>query len=194
MENRELIDFMHLAERLKDDIRHCVTSQGRPESVAEHSWRVALMAVLLEDDMKDLDTHKILKMTVLHDLGEALTGDIPSFLKTEDDAKKEDDALYGVLDKMSSPTKEKLIALFDEMHALETKEAKVYKALDKMEAVIQHNESPLDTWLPLEYELNQTYGYQEAEEAHEKLFEIRKLLVEDTKQKLIDEQGSMKKA
>ncbi len=193
MENRELIDFMHLAERLKDDIRHCVTSKGRPESVAEHSWRVALMAVLLEDDMKELDTHKILAMTVLHDLGEALTGDIPSFLKTADDSKKEDDALYHVLEKMSSPTKERLIALFDEMHAQQTKEAKIYKALDKMEAVIQHNESPLDTWLPLEYELNQTYGYEEAEEAHEKLFEIRKLLVLDTKQKLIDESESIQK-
>ena len=51
-----------------------------------------------------------------------------------------------------------------EMDAQQTKEAKIYKALDKLEAVIQHNESPLDTWLPLEYELNQTHGQKECEE------------------------------
>ena len=40
MTPREFIDFLHLAERLKDNTRHSTTSQGRPESVAEHSWRV----------------------------------------------------------------------------------------------------------------------------------------------------------
>ena len=50
-----------------------------------------------------------------------------------------------------------MAALYAEMDALETPEAKVYKALDKLEAVISHNESPLENWLPLEYELNMTY-------------------------------------
>ena len=54
-----------------------------------------------------------------------------------------------------------LTALFAEMDALATPEARVYKALDKLEVVVQHNEAPLDTWLPLEYELNQTYGIPE---------------------------------
>ena len=51
-----------------------------------------------------------------------------------------------------------MAALYAEMDALETPEARVYKALDKLEAVISHNESPLDTWLSLEYELNMTYA------------------------------------
>ena len=51
-----------------------------------------------------------------------------------------------------------MAALYAEMDALETPEAKLYKALDKLEAVISHNESPLDTWLPLEYDLNLTYA------------------------------------
>ena len=48
-------------------------------------------------------------------------------------------------------------ALLEEMEAQETREARLYKALDKLEAVISHNESDRDTWLPLEYDLQFTY-------------------------------------
>ena len=44
MEPRALLDALHVAERLKDTPRHCYTSGGRRESVAEHSWRITLMA------------------------------------------------------------------------------------------------------------------------------------------------------
>ncbi|MBQ6601843.1 MAG: HD domain-containing protein [Eubacterium sp.] len=54
-----------------------------------------------------------------------------------------------------------LSALYEEMNARTTKEAQLYKALDKLEAVIQHNESPLDTWSEIEYELNKTYAFDE---------------------------------
>ena len=49
------------------------------------------------------------------------------------------------------------------MNALETWEAKIYKALDKLEAVIQHNESDISTWIPLEYDLQLTYGEENVE-------------------------------
>ena len=54
-------------------------------------------------------------------------------------------------------------ALYAEMNAQETKESKLYKALDKLEALIQHNESPLDTWSENEYELNKTYAFDTVE-------------------------------
>lgn len=47
------------------------------------------------------------------------------------------------------------------MEALATPEARLYKALDKLEAVIQHNEADIATWLPLEYDLNIAYGADE---------------------------------
>ena len=52
------------------------------------------------------------------------------------------------------------MSLLKEMEALETKEAQVYKALDKLEALITHNESPISTWLPLEYDLQLIYGQE----------------------------------
>ena len=96
MTPREFIDFLHVAERLKDNTRHSTTSQGRPESVAEHSWRVALMAMLLSGEAEGVDLNKVLRMCVIHDLGEAITGDIPSFWKTEADAAKEDKEVFAL--------------------------------------------------------------------------------------------------
>lgn len=55
-----------------------------------------------------------------------------------------------------------MAALYREMNARETTEAKIYKALDNLEAVIQHNEADISTWLPLEYDLQMTYGVDKA--------------------------------
>ena len=84
MEPREFLDILHVAERLKDTPRHCTTSRGRRESVAEHSWRISLMALLLRDAFPGLDAEKLMAMCLIHDLGECFTGDIPVFRKTDE--------------------------------------------------------------------------------------------------------------
>ena len=139
--------------------RHCYTSQGRHESVAEHSWRVTLMAYLMRDEFPELDMDTVMQMCLIHDLGECFTGDIPSFEKTAADTAREDGLLARWVAGLPQPYCRDMAALYAEMDALETPEAKLYKALDKLEAVISHNESPLDTWLPLEYDLNLTYVF-----------------------------------
>lgn len=158
MDTKELLEILHIAERLKDTPRHCYTSQGRRESVAEHSWRLCLFAWLMRDEFPHVDMNRVLEMCLIHDLGEAFTGDIPSFEKTDADTEKEDTALAHWVATLPKPYCTDMAALYAEMSALETTEARLYKALDKLEAVIQHNESSLDTWLPLEYELNLTYA------------------------------------
>ena len=128
------------------------------ENVAAHSWRTALMAYLMKDELADVDIDKVIRMCLIHDLGEAVTGDIPTFEKTQAHERTEKEALDGLLRELPEPMYEELTALLLEMEALKTREAKVYKALDKLEAVIQHNESDISTWLPLEYELQKTYA------------------------------------
>ena len=81
MEPEKLIETLAVAERLKDATRHCYTSRGRSESVAEHSWRITLMAYLVSDEFPEADLEKLMKMCLIHDLGEAFTGDIPTFEK-----------------------------------------------------------------------------------------------------------------
>ena len=158
MKPEELLSVLHTANRLKDTTRHCWTPGNRHESVADHSWRLALTAFFLRDEFPDTDMDKVIKMCLIHDLGECFTGDIPSFLKTDADTAKEDALLIQWVGTLPQPYRTEMAALYAEMDALETPEAKLYKALDKLEAVISHNESPISSWLPREYDLNLTYA------------------------------------
>ena len=179
MTDRELIDFLGIAEKMKCNTRHSWTSTNRKESVAEHSWRLSLIALLLEREIENVDFQKIIKMCIIHDLGEAITGDIPSFLKTKQDSKTEQKAITTLIEKLPEPQKTDMLTLFEEMEKRETMESKIYKALDRLEAVIQHNEAPIDSWLPLEYELQQSYGWEEAQ-VHERLSQLRQTAKQDT--------------
>lgn len=156
----ELLKILNVAEKLKCNTRHCYTSSGRHESVAEHCWRTALMAMLLETEFPQADMNKVIKMILIHDLGEAFTGDIPCFNKTSKDETNESNVLDDWVKTFPEPEQKQWLELYAEMNALETQEAKIYKALDKLEAVIQHDESDLSTWIPLEYELQFKYGLE----------------------------------
>ena len=140
-----------------------VTSSGRQESVAEHSWRLAVMAMLCADEYPDLDINKVIKMCLIHDFGEAITGDIPAFLKTAQNELDEDVAVTKLLSVLPADIQTELQSLFDEMNARETPEAKLFKSLDNLEALVSHNEADISTWLPREYEENLTYGQQNCE-------------------------------
>lgn len=158
MNTEKLLEVIHTTERLKDTMRHCYTSQGRRESVAEHSWRIALMAYFVRDEFPEADMDKVIRMCLIHDLGEIFTGDIPTFLKTEADEQKEEVLLQEWVGSLPAPYAEEMRQLYQEMDAQETVEAKIYKAMDSLEAVIQHNESDISTWTENEYELQMTYG------------------------------------
>ena len=163
MDHRKYIEFLNVIEKLKCNTRHSWTSSGRRESVAEHSWRLAVMAMLCAHEYPELDINKVIKMCLVHDFGEAITGDIPAFLKTDENEKTEEKAIETLLELLPDCEKEELSSLFEEMNALETKEARLYKALDNIEALISHNEADISTWLPLEYTENLVYGRKNSE-------------------------------
>lgn len=158
MEARELLEAMAVAVRLKDTTRHCYTEKGRHESVAEHCWMAALMAFFLWDEFPEADMDKVIRMCLIHDLGEAFTGDIPTFEKTEENERTEERLLREWVAALPKVCRDEMTALYDEMERRESLEAQIYKAIDNLEAVIQHNFSDLSTWIPREYELNKTYG------------------------------------
>lgn len=183
MKPAQLIEFLGVIEKLKCNTRHSWTSSGRRESVAEHTWRLAVLAMLCKDEYPDLDNDKLIRMCLVHDLGEALTGDVPSFYKTEQNELGEAEAWEQLFLMLPEPYASEIRALYQEMEKRETPEAKLYKALDNMEAVISHNEASLDTWIPLEYTLNLTYGEENAAWSPYTR-ELRAYLTEQTKQKL----------
>lgn len=183
MDTKQFIKIMSVAEKLKNNTRHSWTSSNRHESVAEHSWRLSLMAYLVKDEFPEADINKVILMCICHDMGEAITGDIPSFNKTESDENIENNEVQQLLSTLPEPYKKELSMLFIEMHSQKTIESKIYKALDKLEAIIQHNEADISTWIPLEYELNLTYGEKEVEFSSY-LKELRQTINEDTINKI----------
>ena len=183
MNAREYLEILHVAERLKDTPRHCTTSKGRTESVAEHSWRISLMAMLLRHEFPEVDIDKVVDMCLIHDLGECFTGDIPTFIKTDSDREVEDDLLTKWVKSMPEELSQDISALYKEMDEQKTLEAKLYKSLDKLEALIQHNESPLDTWSENEYELNKTYAFDHVSYS-EWLTRLREEILKDTLEKI----------
>ena len=183
MKVREYLDLMYKMETLKCTPRHSWTSTGRRESVAEHTWRLALMAYFIKDEFPEANAEKVILLCLCHDLGETFTGVIPAFQKPNADSAAEDAAVNAWLQSLPAPYCAELTGLFAEMAAQETLEAKLYKALDKMEALIQHNEADIKTWIPLEYELNFTYG-SEAVAFSEYLTQLRAEINRDCAEKI----------
>ena len=186
MEARKLLDALLIAERLKDTTRHCYTTKGRHESVAEHTWMMTLMAFFMRDEFPEADMDKVIRMCIIHDLGEAFTGDIPVFEKTNANEETEEKLLYNWVSSLPENYKEEMLSLYEEMAERKTLEAKIYKAIDSLEALVQHNISDISTWIPREYELNMTYADDKVAFS-EYLTKLREEIREDTKKKIENE-------
>ena len=103
MRQRELLDFLSRIECLKTNGRHSVTAGGITETVAAHSWRLAVLALLILPEIPQIDGNKLIRMCLVHDFGEAITGDIPSFLKTKDQEATEENAVETLLSDLPEP-------------------------------------------------------------------------------------------
>lgn len=158
---RGILQTLQLAERLKFELRHSYLSSGRQESVAEHTWRMALMAVLLGPYLSQQpDMEKLLKMIVIHDLIEAEAGDMSALdvlrnpsLRAEKMAR-EQQAIENLRRVLGAPVGEEVYALWYEFEDKQTYEAKVANAIDKLEVQLQHNHADFGTWEEIEYDMS----------------------------------------
>lgn len=155
---RARLDFLREAERLKDVLRSGRTSQGRPESTAEHSWRLCLMALAFADALPGADPLKVLRMCVVHDLGEALHGDIPAIEQAAhpDRHAHERRDLLALTAGLDAALRDEIVALWDEYEQAASPEAQAVKALDKLETILQHNQG--DNPPDFDYAFNLGYG------------------------------------
>ncbi len=158
----DLHDFFVLAEKLKTTYRHSVTSDNsRTESVAEHVWLASVMAMLIHPYLKvKVDLVKLLKMLLIHDLGEAVIGDIPAHIKDGANykpLKSERDGLLMLTQPLSDELREEIMMLFDEFEARQTPTAQVAKAIDRFEALMQHNLVDIKNWDQGDYNVQPYY-------------------------------------
>ena len=149
MKNLEKIfDLLKIAEKLKSTLRYNKTTSGRQESSAEHSWRLALMIFMLADELNlEIDVSRAVKIALVHDLAEALTGDIDAILIAEGKVTKEEKEIQEAVavDKIQQILPESIgkevADLQNEYNENKTREAKFVKALDKIETLTQLAES-----------------------------------------------------
>lgn len=173
------LSFIKSAESLKDVLRSSNTSTGRVESTAEHSWRLSLWVLVFKDALGDLDMAKLLKICVIHDLGEAISGDIPAPEQTEgfDKAGQERRDMAVLLEPLPDKMQSEFLALWDEYEQGSTPEGRLVKGLDKLETIMQHNQGKNPA--AFDYGFNLTYGADKMQ-AHPLLGEIRKVLDAET--------------
>ena len=179
----KVIRFIKEIENLKSVTRTAWTKTGRRESTAEHSWRLAMLLMVLREDFKDLDIDKAIKMSLVHDLGELYDGDISAKLQNDNDNKSEmeEKAMRRMLTILPENLAENIYDLWKEYNECSTKEAKLVKAMDKLETIVQHNQgnNPED----FDYEFNLQYGKQYFMD-NEILEYMRYIIDEDTKESI----------
>jgi putative hydrolases of HD superfamily len=152
-----ILQFLALSECIKRELRHSWLSDGRRESVAEHTWQMALIAFLGYRHLEQpVDIGRVLKMILVHDLVEAIAGDVPYFeggLKKQLKAERESAAIKEIRTRLGGPTGQEVYDLWHEFEVRATYEAKYASALDHLEVQIQHNLASIDTWESVEYDL-----------------------------------------
>ena len=156
LQAQDRLAFLERAEALKDTFRSGFTSGGRSEDTASHTWRLCLWVLVFEDQFEDLDLAKLLKLAVLHDLGEAISGDVPATLQTGNKSAQERADFQILLDGLPENLGASFLTLWDEYDTAGSSEARVIKGLDKLETILQHTqgENPSD----FDYEFNLNYG------------------------------------
>ncbi len=181
-ETADLLDFIRAAEKLKDTHRSGWTSAGSQDTVAGHSWRICLMVLVLHSSFPEADLARLLELAVLHDLGEAIGGDIPAPKQTGqgDKSAAERSDLVRFLAPLPAALRARFLSRWDEYEAATTLEARLVKALDKLETIIQHNQGKNPPGF--DYLFNIEYG-RDYTDAFPFLAEIRAELDEETRRR-----------
>ena len=135
-----ILDFLKDSANLKS-----ISRQGwidklsikNPESVADHSYSMAIMAMIISD-LENYDSEKILKMTLLHDLAESKIGDItPEQMTSENKMKIENDAFNEIIDQLPDTVKSQYLEIWKEYQNNNSKESLFVHQIDKLEMALQ---------------------------------------------------------
>lgn len=145
------INFVMEIDKLKHIYRQNLVADGsRRENDVEHSWHLAVMAVILKEySAQTVDLSRVMKMVLLHDLVEIDAGDTFAYdaeagLDKEEREKAAADRLYRLL---PPDQEEELRALWDEFEARESPEAKFATCLDRMQPLLNNYHTQGGTWL-----------------------------------------------
>ena len=178
----QILNFLRVVESLKSTLRSGHTASGRPESVAEHTWRLCLLAMVLAPEFPEVESHRLMKICLIHDLGEALQGDIPAPLQDPnvDKSQSEREDLLELLSPLPELQRSEILELWEEYEQATTPEAKLAKAFDKLETLLQHTQgqNPSD----FDYAFSIYYG-RKYTELNAQTRQLRAWIDEETRQR-----------
>lgn len=180
-----ILTFLRRAESLKELTRVAWTTGGSQETVAAHTWRMALMAMLFARHIPGLDLGHLLRICLVHDLGEAIHGDISAKLQSSvpDKAAQERADLLELTATLPEADRAMIVALWDEYEQAETLEARIAKGIDKLETILQHNQGAMPA--DFDFRFNLEYGARYTAD-DPVLRVIRAVLDEETRQRALE--------
>lgn len=155
---QNILTFLHRSKSLETAERYQTSlKEGKRNTVAEHSWRLALMALVIGEECKvRADIPHAVSLALLHDLAEAKTGDIDAYDQVmqgksliENKAKEEEEAMKEIVDDL--PFGDWIFNYWEEYEAQKTVEAKFVKALDKIEGFLHIAEVGVEAYVPKEF-------------------------------------------
>jgi putative hydrolase of HD superfamily len=138
---QNLVNFFGMAGKLKRIPRSGWVEAGvrQPESVADHTFRTSILCMIYSN-LEGLDELKLLRMALIHDLPEAIIGDLTPSRKTAEIEAKEETAMNQILSLLPKKQREKYMAIWNEYKKCETKEATIVRQLEKLEMALQAKE------------------------------------------------------
>lgn len=174
----KIFDFLKQIEKLKSTLRYNKTTGGRNESTADHSWRLALMVPVIAGELEvDIDIEKSMKIALVHDLAESITGDIDAIkistgeVSKDEKKKQELEAMDKIKNLLPDKMGKDVYGLWQEYETVSTKEGKFVKGLDKAETLTQLVEAGYATYDKPDFIADYT------EDAIKKFPEIKTLLL-----------------
>lgn len=174
-----IVRFVEQIEGMKVQTRTAWASNGRHESVAEHSWRLAMLALAAAPHLPDVDAGHLVELCLVHDLGEVFEGDVAAPVQDDGESKEasEREAIARLTGEIGGATAGRIRSLWEEYNAARTPAARAAKALDKIETIVQHNQG--DNPADFDYGYNLAYGASLAHDAP-LLVELRRIADEAT--------------
>ena len=162
-----ILEFLRRVEALKSTTRSAWTVAGTPETTAAHTWRLCLMAMVLASQFPGVEHGRLIKMLLVHDLAEAVSGDVPAPAQvgapSKSDGERRD--LQALVSTLPEGVRAEILELWEEYEQAVTREAHLAKALDKLETILQHTQgaNPAD----FDYEFNLAYGVKHTDRVPE---------------------------
>ena len=155
------IEFIKEIDKLKYIQRRTrLFNSDRNENDAEHSWHLAMMAIILSQHSNTpIDVLKVLKMVLIHDIVEIDAGDTFIYDTAKNHVNTADERLaaeriFGLLPKEQA---DDLIAIWEEFEAGETDEAKFAKSMDRLEPLLQNVSNNGGTWKEYDVDYKKVY-------------------------------------